>query len=96
MPLFVAEHRHSAEQCPAGNPEMAPALLQLVSKTNASQYGIQIHGDGVVRGGHHLYLIVEGPSEPAVQQYFAPFGMLGTLKIFPAPHCEEVVARGSC
>jgi hypothetical protein len=75
---------------------MAPALLQLVSKANASQHGIQIHGDGVLRGAHHLYLIVDGPSEKAVQEYLAPFGMVGSLKVTPASHCEEVVARGSC
>jgi hypothetical protein len=96
MPLFVAEHQHPAEKCPAGDPRMAPALLQLVSKPNASQHGIEIHGDAVVRGGHHLYVIVEGPTEQAVQQYFAPFGMVGSLKVHSASHCEEVVARGSC
>jgi hypothetical protein len=96
MPLFVAEHQHPADQCPAGDPRMAPALLQLVSATNARKHGIEIHGDGVVRGAHHLYLIVDGPSEQAVQQYLAPFGMIGSLQVHAASHCEEVVARGSC
>jgi len=96
MPLFIAEHQHANDRCPAGNPQMAPALLQLVSKANAEKQGIRIHGDGVVRGQHHLFLIVDGPSEKAVQEYFAPFGMVGSLKVHPASHCEEVVARGSC
>jgi uncharacterized protein with GYD domain len=96
MPLFIAEHQHPNDRCPAGNPEMAAALLQLVSKANAEKHGIQIHGDGVVRGRHQLYLIVDGPDENAVREYFAPFGMLGSLKVLPASHCEEVVARGSC
>jgi uncharacterized protein DUF3303 len=96
MALFIAEHTHPADRCPAGNPQMAPALLQIVSKGNASKHGIQIHGDAVANGGHHLTLILEGPSEKAVHEYLAPFGMVGTLKITPSSHCEAVVARGSC
>jgi hypothetical protein len=96
MPLFVAEHTHPAEQCPAKNPQMAPALLQLVSRANAAKYGLTIHGDAVTNGGHHLYLILEGPNADAVRTYLSPFGMAGTLDVHPASHCEAVVARGSC
>ena len=31
MSLFVVEHQHSAETCPAGDPQMAPMLLQILS-----------------------------------------------------------------
>jgi hypothetical protein len=96
MPLFVAEHTHPAEQCPAQNPQMAPALLQLVSPVNAAKHGLTIHGDAVTNGGHHLYLILEGPNVDTVREYLRPFGMLGTLAVLPASHCEAVVARGSC
>jgi hypothetical protein len=96
MALFIAEHTHPADRCPAGDPQMAPALLQLVNKANASKQGIHIHGDAVANGGHYLTLILDGPSEKAVHEYLAPFGMVGTLKITPSSHCEAVVARGSC
>jgi uncharacterized protein DUF3303 len=96
MPLYIAEHTHPAESCPAGNPQMAEALLQIVNATNAAKAGIQIHGDAVANGGHHLYLIVDAVNEGSVRQYFAPFAQLGTLEITPASHCEEVVDRGHC
>jgi uncharacterized protein DUF3303 len=96
MPLYIAQHKHPAAACPAGHPQMAGALLQIVNGTNAAQAGIQIHGDAVADGGHHLFLIVEAADEGAVRQYFAPFAQLGSLEITPASHCEQVVERGHC
>jgi uncharacterized protein with GYD domain len=75
---------------------MAPFLLQILSNSNAQKSGLKIHGDAVARGQHHLYVIVEGPSESAVRQYLAPFGQAGSLDVLPASSCEEVVARGAC
>jgi hypothetical protein len=94
MPLFVAEHTHPAEHCPARNPQMAGGLLALIQ--NSGKAGIQIHGDAVTTGQHHLYVIAEAPSEEQVRAYFAPFGQMGTLTVTPASHCEDVVARGAC
>jgi hypothetical protein len=96
MALYVAQHTHAAETCPAGNPQMAGALLQIVNASNASKAGIRILGDAVADGSHHLYLIVDADNEGVVRQYFAPFGQLGTLEVAPASHCEEVVSRGQC
>ena len=96
MPLFVAEHRHSADHCPAGNPQMAPFLLQVLSVKNALKAGLTLRGDAVARGQHHLYVIIEGPTEAAVRQYLGPFAQAGTLDILPASSCEEVVGRGAC
>lgn len=94
MALFVAEHTHPAERCPAQNPQMAQGLLSLIH--NAGGHGVKIHGDAVTNGQHHLYLIVEAKDEAAVRGYFAPFGQFGTLAVTPASHCEQVVARGAC
>ncbi|MGA8664922.1 MAG: DUF3303 family protein [Thermoplasmata archaeon] len=94
MALFIAEHTHPADRCPATNPQMAGGLLAIIA--NAGKAGIQVHGDAVATGGHHLYLIVDAENATKVQDYFAPFGQMGTLKVTPASHCEEVVARGAC
>jgi hypothetical protein len=94
MPLFVVEHTHPAEHCPAKNPQHAAGLLAIIN--NAGQAGIKIHGDAVTRGQHHLYIIAEAPEEAALQKYLAPFGQMGTLAIAPASHCEQVVQRGGC
>jgi hypothetical protein len=96
MPLFVVEHRHPADRCPAGNPQMAPFLLQVLSNAQAQKAGLTIHGDAVAKGQHHLYVIIEGPDREAVQKYLAPFGQAGTLDVIPASSCEEVVGRGAC
>ncbi len=94
MPLFVAEHVHPADRCPARNPQMAQGLLAIIH--GAGQAGITIHGDAVTSHLHHLYLIADAPNEEAVRTYFAPFGQMGSLTVSPASHCEEVVARGAC
>jgi hypothetical protein len=96
MPRFVVEHTHPAERCPAGNPAVASGLLAIVSPGNAKKQGITIHGEGVANGRHHLYVIVDGPSEEAVRRYFAPFGQMGTLDLLGASACEEVVEHGHC
>ncbi len=96
MPLFVAEHRHPPDRCPAADPKTAPFLLQILSHENARKAGLVIHGDAVERGKHHLYVIIEGPSELAVRQYLAPFGQAGSLDLVEASSCEDVVQRGAC
>jgi uncharacterized protein DUF3303 len=96
MPLYIAEHKHPASHCPAGNPQMAPFLLKVVSKPEAAKHGITIHGEAVVRGSHHLYLIVDAPSDAAVLEYLGPFAQVGSLQVHPASACEEVVRRGAC
>jgi len=94
MALFVTEHSHPADRCPAADPHRASGLLALIA--NAGRAGLTVRGDAVTAGRHHLYLIVEAADEDAVRTYFAPFGQLGSLTITPASHCEEVVRRGAC
>jgi hypothetical protein len=73
MPLFVVEHEHPTDRCPAANPQMAPFLLQVLSNSNAQKHGLRILADAVARGQHHLYVIVEGPDAEAVKTYLAPW-----------------------
>jgi hypothetical protein len=96
MSLFVVEHQHSAETCPAGDPQMAPMLLQILSPENAETYGITIHGEGVIDGEHTLVLILDGPDQSKVEEFMTPFSMAGSVKVKPANRCEVVVARAGC
>lgn len=96
MTLFVAEHAHAGEACPARNPQIAAGLLQIVDPANARRHGITIRADAVANGQHHLFVIVDAPGERQVREYFAPFAQLGTLKVTAASPCEEVVGRGQC
>ncbi len=96
MPLFVVEHKHAAETCPAGHPEMGPMLLKHVSPANATKFGVTIHSDAVIDGKHAYYLIVDAESEDNVREFMAPFAQAGTVEISAASSCERVVARGEC
>jgi hypothetical protein len=42
MSLFVVQHKHSAETCPAGHPEMGPMLLKHLSLPSAASFGLSI------------------------------------------------------
>ncbi|MBI4571613.1 MAG: sulfite oxidase, partial [Chloroflexi bacterium] len=48
MPLFVVQHKHAAETCPAGHPEMGPMLLKHIAHENAARTGVNILSDAVV------------------------------------------------
>ncbi len=96
MSLFVVEHKHAAETCPAGHPEMAPMLLKHVAPTNAAKFGVTIHSDAIIDGGHTYYLIVDAESEENVRECMAPFAQAGTVEISAASSCERVVSRGEC
>jgi uncharacterized protein with GYD domain len=96
MSLFVVEHEHSEATCPARDPQMAQMLLQHLSKPNAAEYGIEIHGEGVIDGGHRLFLILDAQDPEQVTQFMVPFAMAGSVEVLPASRCETVVARAGC
>lgn len=96
MALYIVKHQHPAETCPAGDPQIAPMLAQHVSKAGGQRFGIEIHGEGVINGGHTLYLILDAPDEQRVKEYMAPFSQMGSVEVLPASSCEQVVARAAC
>ncbi len=96
MSLFVVQHKHAAETCPAAHPEMGPMLVKHVSPQNASNFGVTIHADAVLDGKHTLYLIVEAEDEETIKEFMAPFSQMGNLEISPASSCERVVERKKC
>ena len=59
MSLFVVQHIHDAEVCPASHPQMGPMLLHHISEGNAAKSGIKVRGDAVLNGQHTFYLILE-------------------------------------
>lgn len=96
MSVFVVEHTHPAQTCPARDPPMAAGLLQVVAPQNARQHGVTIRAEAVADGQHRLYLIVEAADADTVRTYLAPFAQVGSLTVTPASPCEEVVHRGAC
>jgi len=96
MPMFVVRHQHPAERCPAKDPQMGQMLLQHLSSANAARAGIGINGEAVVNNEHTLYLILEADAQNRVQEYMQPFAMAGSVDIYPASSCVDVVGRGGC
>ena len=96
MSLFVVQHIHAAETCPAGHSEMGPMLLQHISEGNAAKSGIKVRGDAVLNGQHTFYLILEADGTDKIQEFMSPFAQMGSVEIWPANTCEVVVDRGHC
>ncbi len=96
MSLYFVRHQHSAETCPAKNPEMGQMLLTHLSKSNASKYGIDLHGEAVLDNQHTLVLILEANEKAKVDDFMKPFAMAGSVEIALASECETVVERGGC
>jgi len=96
MSLFLVQHRHSPDRCPAADPQMAPKLLSHLSRENAERFGITIQGEAVVDGAHTLYLILEGADGESVNRFMQPFAQAGSVEVHPASPCELVVQRGAC
>ena len=96
MALFVVQHKHSAETCPAGHPQMGPMLVKHVSKSNAKKFGVNILGDAVINNSHTFVLIVDAPDSGKVKEFMAPFFQAGSVEIWPASRCEVVVSRQGC
>jgi DMSO/TMAO reductase YedYZ molybdopterin-dependent catalytic subunit len=96
MALFVVRHQHTAERCPAEDPQIGAVLLNHLSRPNVRLHGVEIHGEAVVQGEHTLYLIVEARDESGLREFMRPFQMAGTLEIYPASTCAPVVASGGC
>jgi uncharacterized protein with GYD domain len=96
MALFVVQHQHAAETCPAKDAQMGAMLLAHISRSNAETYGVNIQGEAVIQGAHTFYLIADAEDQETVDKFMAPFAMVGSVEVLPASHCEEVVARAGC
>lgn len=93
MSLFMVEHRHTAENCPSSNAEMATALAGHVSPANATKFGVKVLSDCVLPGEHTLYLVVEADSPDQVANFATPFMNIGPTTIRPVITCEIVASQ---
>lgn len=96
MSLFVVQHRHEPDRCPARDPRMAQMLLNHLSPQNTKSQGLTIRAEAVIDNTHTLYMIVDGPDRESVTRFMQPFAQAGTVEIHPASPCEAVVSRGGC
>jgi hypothetical protein len=95
VPLFVVQHRHPPEHCPA-SAGMGSLLLSHVSAAAAARYGVSIEAEALIDGEHCLLLVVEAASQEAVERFLAFLPHPGGLRVLPASTAEEAVERGGC
>jgi hypothetical protein len=93
--LFVAQHRHPADQCPA-SPGSGPLLLSRVSAAAAARYGVTIEAEALIDGEHLLLLVVQAASQQAVERFLAFLPGPGCLRVRSACNAEDAVQRGGC
>ncbi|MGW4340170.1 hypothetical protein ACWEK5_46475 [Rhodococcus koreensis] len=73
MTLFLVRHHHSAERCPAQDPEKGAMILNHLSRPNVRRCGVRIRGEAVVRDEHTLYFIADADDEDSLRE-LGPFG----------------------
>jgi len=93
--LFVAQHRHPPDQCPA-SPGSGLLLLSRVSAGAAARDGVTVEAEALIDGEHLLLLVVQAASLEAVERFLAFLPGPGCLRVLPACSAEEAVQRGGC
>lgn len=93
--MFVAQHRHRPEDCPAAGGK-GPLLLSRVSAAAAARCGVTIQAEALLDGEHLLLLVVQAASQEAVERFLAFLPGPGDVRVLPASTAEEAVERGGC
>ena len=78
MPLFVAQHQHSADQCPAAG-VWAAWFRSHLSAANAARHGVAIQAEAVIVGEHRLILTVEAAQARRSRRFMAFFARFGAI-----------------
>src|ERR1700761_8407871 len=95
IPLFVAQHHHRPEDCPAA-PCRGMLLVSSVSAATAARYGVTIQAEAFFEQEHLLLLVVQAATPQAVHRFLACVPGPGQLRVLPARTAEEAVERGGC
>ena len=96
MPLFIVIAKHSAETCPAGDPEMGKMLLAHIHQDNASKIGVQLHATAGAESQHTLHMIMDAADSQKVNEFMGLFAQMGSVEVIPDIACDAIVARGRC
>jgi hypothetical protein len=95
MPLFLMQHEHRDETCPASNAQMAQGLAGHIAPENAGRFGVRVLSDCVLPGEHKLLMVMEAERPDQVASFATPFMQAGSVKIQPVINCEVVAERAS-
>jgi uncharacterized protein with GYD domain len=91
--MYLIEHTHPAETCPARNPDMVRQLDAHVTDANAEKYGVKILADFVREVEHSMMLVLEADSPDKATNFALPFLMAGPITIKTGETCSQVARR---
>ena len=93
MPLYLVQHSHTAETCPAKNPEMVRQLSSHMTQANADKYGVKILADFVYEPEHTVTLVLEANSPDKATNFALPFLNVGSLTIRAGVTCDQMARQ---
>jgi hypothetical protein len=80
--LFVLDHRHSAENCPAGTVRPDKELLSKL-EANAKTSGLRLVEGYLDAPAHHFYFIVEAETPEQILKFIVPYLGIGETESHP-------------
>ncbi len=93
MGLYLVEHKHTAETCPAKNPDMVRALAGHMTDANAAKFGVKILADWVNEPEHTVILVLEAASPENAAKFALPFLNVGSITIRAGSTCAETAKQ---
>jgi len=89
--LFVLDHEHSAENCPAGTVRPDKELLSRLEE-NAKTSGARLVEGYLDAPAHHFYFIVEADAAEQIFKFITPYLGVGKTNVHPVLKWSEALA----
>jgi len=89
--LFVLDHEHSAENCPAGTVRPDKELLSKL-ETNAKTSGVRLVEGYLDAPAHHFYFVVEADAPEQILRFITPYLGVGNTNVHPVLKWSEALA----
>jgi len=89
--LFVLDHEHSTENCPAGTVRPGRELLSKF-EANAEISGLRLVEGYLDAPAHHFYFIVEADTPEQILQFIVPYLGVGETEAHPVLKWSEALA----
>jgi hypothetical protein len=90
--LFIVDHAHAAENCPAGKTHPYREFTNDLNKSAAAN-DVKIV-EGYVDGpGHHIYLVIEAKDVAQIYSFAVPLMNVGHTHVTPVLKWNKAIAQ---
>jgi uncharacterized protein with GYD domain len=89
--LFVIDHEHSAETCPAGTVRPDKEFMNRL-ESNAKTSGVRVVEGYLDAPAHHFYFIVEADTAEQIVSFATPLINVGKTIVHPVMKWSEAAA----